>query len=118
MRVTAKLEDRHLEFFERVQAEENTTSDAETVRRCLERAATAEARVEELEADVGRLEARVDELTNQLREANKRQEEVTELVEYVEEERSLTERREERRTAPVWKRARWWVFGEPDEEDA
>ena len=117
MRVTAKLEDRHLEFFERVQAEENTTSDAETVRRCLERAATAEARVDELEADVGRLEARVDELTNQLREANRRNDEVTELVEYVEEEKTLTQRRRERESAPVWKRAKWWVTGYPNDSE-
>jgi peptidoglycan hydrolase CwlO-like protein len=116
MRVTAKLEDRHLEFFERVRDEENTTSDAETIRRCLERGATAEERVDALEDEIENLEARVDELTNQLREANKRNDEVEELVEYVESERSLQERREERRTSPVWKRARWWVFGEPDDE--
>jgi len=117
MRVTAKLEARHLEFFERVQEEENLTSGAETIRRCLERGADAEARVDELETEVERLEARVDELTNQLREANKRHDEVEELVEYVESERSLQERREERRSAPVWERARWWVFGEPTDEE-
>lgn len=117
MRVTAKLEERHREFFDRVQAEEEIDSGAETIRRCLERGAAAEERVDELEAEAERLEARVDELTNQLREANKRQEEVTELVEYVDEERSLTEARRERASANVMKRAKWWVFGYPTDEE-
>jgi hypothetical protein len=117
MRVTAKLEARHLEFFEQVKEEEGLTSDAETIRRCLERGAAAEERVDDLEGEVERLEARVDELTNQLREANKRQEEVTELVSYVEEEKTLTQRRRERESAPVWKRAKWWVTGYPDDRD-
>ena len=111
MRVTAKLEDRHLEFFERVREEENATSDAEVVRRCIERARNAEGRVDDLEDEVQRLEARVDELTKQLREANRRNDEVTELVEYVEAERSLRDRREERLSAPAWRRAKWWFLG-------
>jgi hypothetical protein len=111
MRVTAKLEDRHLAFFDRVKEEENATSDAEVIRRCIERAKEAEARVDDLEDDVARLEARVDELTNQLRQANKRNDEVAELVEYVEEEKSLQERRQERESAPVWRRAKWWLLG-------
>jgi hypothetical protein len=46
-----------------------------------------------------------------VREANRRNDEVTELVEFVEAEKSLVEKREERRSAPAWKRAKWWVFG-------
>jgi len=118
MRVTAKIEDRHQEFFERVREEEGATSDAEVVRRCIERARDAEERVDDLEGDVERLEARVDELTKQLREANKRNDEVTELVEYVEAEKSLQERRQERDSAPVWKRAKWWVTGYPEDREA
>jgi hypothetical protein len=96
MRVTAKLEDRHLEFFETVKDEENITSDAETIRRCLERGGDAEDRVDDLDGDASRLKARVHELTNQLREANRRTDEVAELVEYVGAEKSLQERRRER----------------------
>jgi predicted nuclease with TOPRIM domain len=76
----------------------------------------AHDRVDELESEVSRLEARVDELTNQLREANRRNDEVTELVEFVEEEKSLTQARRERASAPVWKRAKWWVTGYPEDE--
>lgn len=38
-------------------------------------------------------------------------EERQELVEYVEDERERQRRREDRRNAPVWRRAKWWVFG-------
>lgn len=41
---------------------------------------------------------------------------VTELVEYVEGERALQQRREERRDAPLWTRAKWWVFGRDRDE--
>jgi hypothetical protein len=116
MRVTAKLEDRHLEFFETVKDEENIASDAEAIRRCLERGADAEDRVADLEGEVSRLEARVDELMNQLREANRRNDEVAELVEYVDAEKSLQERRRDRESAPVWKRAKWWLVGYPEAE--
>jgi predicted nuclease with TOPRIM domain len=82
----------------------------------LEELLAADDRVDDLEDEVDRLEARTDELTNQLREANRRNDEVTELVEYVEEEKTLTQRRRERESAPVWKRAKWWVTGYPEDE--
>jgi hypothetical protein len=50
-------------------------------------------------------------------------EEHGELVEYVEHEKSLQERREERETeraarrnAPIWKRGYWWVFGRGEQD--
>lgn len=61
--------------------------------------------------DYDDLEARTDDLQRQLRETNRYQNEVGELVEYVEEERELMQERMDRRGAPVWRRARWWVFG-------
>jgi hypothetical protein len=39
------------------------------------------------------------------------QEEKQELVEYVGEERTIQQRREARRNAPLWRRAKWFVFG-------
>ena len=77
-------------------------------------------RVEELEAEVDSLEARNRDLTNQLAESNRRIDGAAELVEYVEEERSLAQRREEREKqkdeAGVLKRAKWWLVGMPSEE--
>ena len=50
-------------------------------------------------------------LQRQLRETNKRVDEHQELVEYVEQEQSLQQEERERRNAPVWIRAKFWIFG-------
>jgi hypothetical protein len=42
-------------------------------------------------------------------------EENQDLVRYVEEERAIQQRREARRDAPLWRRARWYVFGRSDD---
>lgn len=59
-----------------------------------------------------------DRLRDQLAATNSRADDVGELVEYIERERALREQEQERRQAPVWKRAAWWVFGEPAEADS
>lgn len=58
-----------------------------------------------------------DRLQRELAATNRRVDEHQELVRYVEEERSLRERREARESAPVWRRAKWWMFGAPADED-
>jgi predicted nucleic acid-binding Zn-ribbon protein len=55
-------------------------------------------------AEYDDLENERDRLQRQLAAVNSRQEEVTELVEYVEEERSW-------RSAGLTTRMKWWVFG-------
>ena len=62
------------------------------------------------------LQAECDRLRRELQAANSRYDEHTELVEYVEEERRLQQRREERRDAPVWTRAKWWLFGRSNDD--
>lgn len=52
-----------------------------------------------------------DQLREQLAATNARAEDVSDLVEYVEAERELQRRERERRDAPAWKRAKWWLFG-------
>ena len=66
---------------------------------------------EDLQRDRDRLRNAQTQLIEQ-REANQ------ELVEYVEREKSMQERREERerkreerRNAPAWRRAKWFIFG-------
>ncbi|MFB6094828.1 MAG: ribbon-helix-helix protein, CopG family [Halodesulfurarchaeum sp.] len=49
-----------------------------------------------------------DELEEQLRARNRREKEVTDLATYVQEER-------EWRSAPIWQRAKWWVFGKEND---
>lgn len=60
------------------------------------------------------LEARHDDVQRQLAAVNSREEDVTELVEYVEQERELQRRRENRQDAPIWHRAKWWVFAKSE----
>lgn len=44
-------------------------------------------------------------------------EERTDLVEYVEGHREDDRRDRERRQAPAWRRAKWWLIGEPSLDD-
>lgn len=62
----------------------------------------------ECQQDLEHAEARRDELRRQLSAVNSRQEDVGELVEYVEEERSYRE-------AGLATRAKWWLFGKRSE---
>jgi Arc/MetJ-type ribon-helix-helix transcriptional regulator len=75
--------------------------------------AARELLVKGLEYDerVSDLETERDRLQRELRARNSRESDVEEIVEYVERERSIQERREERRNAPAWRRAKWWLLG-------
>ena len=57
------------------------------------------------------LEAQVEDLRRQLREANRRNDEVQELAEYVDREKQLQVDEREKRNAPLLKRIEWFVFG-------
>ena len=61
------------------------------------------------------VEAARDDLRRQLSAVNSREDDVGELVEYVERERSLMERREARERAreeaSVFRRFKWWLVG-------
>lgn len=63
---------------------------------------------EELQNRVDELETEVERLRNEKRTILSQREENQELVRFVEDE---MERREQRDTAPVWTRAKWWVLG-------
>jgi len=90
------------------EAEGEGVSRSDYIRNTLEK----RDRVEELERENERLR-------RQLRATNSRERDVDEIVTYVEEERRLQQRREERRDAPVWTRAKWWLFGRStDDADA
>ena len=59
------------------------------------------------------LQAECDRLKRELQAANSRYDEHSELVEYVEDERRIQQRREERRQANVFRRAWWYLAGTP-----
>lgn len=97
--VTARVSDDLYEDIEAVSSEIDG-SRADAIRDLLEKGIEFDEIKEENER-----------LKNQLAAVNRRIDEVNDLVEYVEETRSLEERRLERQDAPVWRRAKWWVFG-------
>ena len=108
-RVTTTLEDDQAEYLQQVKAEEDLDSDAAALRVCVERAAMHE----DAQQRATELEARAEELRNELQAANRRIDSANEIVEYVEEERSVEERR---RKAGLGTRAKWWLFGMDDGE--
>jgi hypothetical protein len=79
---------------------ENRSSTDENVRQRAE----YERRIEELERELKRAQRERRQIVEQ-RQENK------ELARYAETQRETEQRRRERRDAPVWRRAKWWVFG-------
>lgn len=71
---------------------------------------------EAYEQQIDELERENERLRQQLAARNAREDDVGEIVEYVEQERELQRRREQRRDAPIWRRAKWYVFGRDREE--
>ena len=70
----------------------------------------------DLERELEQTEARVEDLRRQLQQANSRERDVDEIVTYVEEERLDRQRERERSHAPAWRRAKWWLFGTPEDD--
>lgn len=97
--VTTRIDDETNRYVEQ-QAGERGVSKAEVLRELIERG-----------RDYDRLKAERDRLRAEKRTLISQREEHTDLVEYVEQERELQQRREERKDAPVWTRAKWWVLG-------
>ena len=69
--------------------------------------------VVELEAEIESERARAEDLRRQLSAQNRRSGELDQVVEYASAEMKKQERDRERRDAPLWTRARWFVFGRP-----
>lgn len=86
-------------------SDENGYSRSEAIRQLLERG----VEYEELQTENERLQ-------NEKRALIDHRKEHTELVEYVKKERDLQQRQEERRDAPAWRRAKWWLLGRDRDE--
>ena len=65
---------------------------------------------------VNQLESELERCRRARRQMLEQREENKELVRYAESEREAAERREDRRSAPAWRRAKWWLLGTPDDE--
>ena len=91
-------------------ADEEGMGRSEYIRYCLESVPALEA---ELESE----RARAEDLRRQLAAQNSRSGDVEEVVEYVASEKELRSeqaaREQRRREAPLWRRAKWRLVGEP-----
>jgi metal-responsive CopG/Arc/MetJ family transcriptional regulator len=98
--ITVKVPDDTAESLANVAESQYDDNRSKAIRELLQRGINAA----DIERENDRLRAEKRTLINQ-------REEHGELVEYVAEERTMQQRREERRDAPLWTRARWLVFG-------
>lgn len=107
--ITVKVPDDTNESLEEIAAEEYDGNRSDAIRALLEKG---------MEYDD--LETERDRLQRQLAAVNSRQEDVAELVEFVEERRELTRYQERRQRqvdeANVLQRAKWWFTGVPVED--
>jgi metal-responsive CopG/Arc/MetJ family transcriptional regulator len=90
--ITIRIQEGLLESLDE-EADEYSVSRSEYIRELIEKG----REYDDLERDRDRLERQLGQLIEE-RETS------TEIVEYVEEERSY-------RSAPIWQRAKWWVLG-------
>jgi hypothetical protein len=100
-RVTVSLEPEHVEMLE----ERDESSRSEALRGILDE-------YEELQREYEDLHTECERLRNEKRTILEQREEHDELVRYVEEERTIEQRKRE---AGLAKRAKWWAFGMPAE---
>ena len=120
-RVSLRLPEQALEEVEQYESDHDVSRSQalrELVESALadERGQDVDERLQSVRAELEEKENKITELRNQLQAVNSRERDVDELVEYVEEERQLQQRREERRDAPAWTRAKWWLFGRSRKE--
>lgn len=74
--------------------------------------------IPELQERIDELETENERLNRERRQLLEQRDENDELIDFAGETKSVLERREARkeaiRTAPVWRRALWWLVGEPE----
>lgn len=81
---------------------------SEAIRELVQKGLDHDDIVDDLESTIDHLEAERDDLQRQLREVRSREDDVDEIVEYVETQQSIERRRA---SAGVAERAKWWLFG-------
>lgn len=112
-RITFTAEEQHEDIIEDVLQEIDAESTAGAVRECIERAAAMQQRDAELQQRIEELERENQRLKNEKRTIIQQREEHTELVNTVERQQSLAERKA---SAGVLTRAKWWLVGMDDEK--
>jgi len=109
MRTTVSLDDALAAHVDEIRPQADD-SDAEAVREAIRRS----QRLDECQARVAELETEAERLRNEKRMILQQQEEHTELVRQVEQERSLAEQKAK---AGLGQRVKWAIFGMPDNDE-
>lgn len=105
--ITVRLREETIEEVES-EAEEADVSRSKVLRDAVESRDEHEEEVERLREEVEDLRTEVERLRSEKRALIDDREERTELVEYVEQEKTL---QQERLEASAVERAKWWLFG-------
>jgi len=125
-KISISLRDEQLQHVaEREENKDETRSEA--VRTLVDRGMNAaeheeklRGRMEELERkkdeEIEQLRTEIDRLQRERRQILEQREENQELVRFAKEQRSLVSEQRDRRNAPVWRRAKWWVLGRGQEQ--
>jgi len=125
-KISISLRDEQLQHVGEREENENETR-SEAVRTLVDRGMNAaeheeklRGRMEELERkkdeEIEQLRTEIDRLQRERRQILEQREENQELVRFAEEQRSLVSEQRDRRNAPVWRRAKWWVLGRGQEQ--
>ena len=114
-KVTFSLEEEQLEALEEFQEEHDISSRSKALRRFIEEYEELQGRYEELHTEYEQLETEVERQRNRNQLILEQREEHTELVEYVQEERSAEQRWRE---AGIGQRLKWRLFGMDTDDDA
>lgn len=127
-RTTVSITDEQGEFLDELTADDGPyESVSEAVREFIHQYERAEMleqanerikqeRIGEYEDRIADLKRENERLHRERRQLLEQREEHQELVRHVEDEREERDHRRERRNAPVWQRAKWWVFGRSESD--
>ena len=113
-RVTVSVEEEHVETIDDFQEANDLDSRSEAVRRLLDAYEDLQTDYEDLHTQYEELQTDVERLRNEKRLILEDREEKQELVEYVEEERTVEQRWRE---AGLTTRLRWKLFGMDSTDD-
>ena len=125
-KISISLRDEQLQHVGEREENENETR-SEAVRTLVDRGMNAaeheeklRGRMEELERkkdeEIEQLRTEIDRLQRERRQILEQREENQELARFAKEQRSLVSEQRDRRNAPVWRRAKWWVLGRGQEQ--
>jgi|APHM01.1.fsa_nt_gi Ribbon-helix-helix protein, copG family. len=98
------------------EADEHSDSRSKYIRDVLDSRNEHTENMDDMREQIDALETELERVRNEKRLILEQREEKNELARFAEQERTARERREQRRAAPAWRRAKWWVFGAPDGE--